>query len=324
MNFVAYNSPELLAAKRTACQIIDVTSWAEEIEPHQEGARDKNKVTCPGDSPFPFLIGGHTYLFKQSNKRYPTQFWVEVIAFRLGCLMGVPVPPAFISIDTGRKLAGALIEWFYNYPQGAFEEYMGGEKLFLEINPHFDRGKGVQHNVNDLIDIIHKKERLAESFQEHWAQVFCFDAIIGNTDRHQDNWGLVSSGDHYDFSPAFDNGTSMGHEIVEEKLFKKPADFEKYILRKRATHHIRWEKIDKTKLGHFELLKKIIEKYPNMANYMVSCANFSLKSFEDDLLSLQEISNQLPEPYAKLTRERADFIFQLIKLRQSKVLEILR
>ena len=56
----------------------------------------------------------------------------------------------------------------------------------------------------------------------YWARIFAFDALVGNTDRHQENWGLLWSNTggipRVRFSPAFDNGTSLGHEITEAAL----------------------------------------------------------------------------------------------------------
>ncbi|HLG29522.1 MAG TPA: hypothetical protein VI387_04870, partial [Candidatus Brocadiales bacterium] len=46
----------------------DITLWSgnEEIKPYEEGAREKNIITCPINTLFPFLISGHDYMFKQA------------------------------------------------------------------------------------------------------------------------------------------------------------------------------------------------------------------------------------------------------------------
>jgi len=52
---------------------------------------------CPSPAPFAFLRPGHRYLFKRSSPRYKEQFWVEIVAYRLGLEMGIAVPPTFVA-----------------------------------------------------------------------------------------------------------------------------------------------------------------------------------------------------------------------------------
>jgi hypothetical protein len=40
-----------------------------------------------------------------------------------------------------------------------------------------------------------------------------FDALIGNTDRHHENWGLINN---ERLSPLYDNGISLGWRIEEK------------------------------------------------------------------------------------------------------------
>lgn len=319
--FKKYNPPGSAhdAKRQGPGQVIDVAKWRkkeDEIEPYQEGARAKNKVLCPNPAPSPCLIGDHDYLFKQSHKRYPAQFWVEVIAYRLGDLMGVPVPPAFVGVDSQRGFAGTVIEWFYNYPGEPREEYIRGGDLIQHRIPKYDRKKGKQHNVTDLLAIIDDhKDALACDWLEHWSKVLCFDALIGNTDRHQDNWGIIRRDDRVYFSPAFDNGTAMGHELMEGKLKKTPAELERYIWDKRATHHLKWKRDDAKKQPHFGLLKRLLEKYPDSRGHMRSCMNFAIEAVAEEMKELLKLSNDLPER-DRLTDERADFIIHLTQARK--------
>ena len=89
------------------------------------------------------MIGGHRYLFKQSSPRYPTQFWAEVLAFRIGKLIGVDVPPACAAIDSLRGVDGALIEFFFGRPN-AFqsESFVHGGDYCVKLMPDYDRKKG--------------------------------------------------------------------------------------------------------------------------------------------------------------------------------------
>lgn len=41
-----------------------------------------------------------------------------------------------------------------------------------------------------------------------------FDFLIGNSDRHQNNWAVLKSDNNTDFSPLYDNGSSLCSFIV--------------------------------------------------------------------------------------------------------------
>jgi hypothetical protein len=73
-------------------------SWhAGEAKPYPEGRRAKAEVHCPTPPQFPFLIPKHRYMFKESHPNFPSEFWSEAIAYELGKLMKIPVPPTFVN-----------------------------------------------------------------------------------------------------------------------------------------------------------------------------------------------------------------------------------
>jgi hypothetical protein len=189
---------------------------------YPKGARDKSAYFSPETVDESCLKGNYRYLFKLSRSWCPWQFWGEVIAYRLGLITGVEVPPAHIGLNNkynpGEATYGALIEWFYDDKKDIYVE--GGQFMVKLVND-FDRQKGTQHNFLTIA-----KLKGISGFREHWAGVFTLDCLTGNTDRHQDNWGFVvkdarqqpTEGTKLCFSPAFDNGTALGYEIDEKKL----------------------------------------------------------------------------------------------------------
>ncbi len=231
-------------------EIIDVTTWASDefSDPFPQGARDKKAVECLTPAPYSFLRAGHRYLFKQSNENYPAQYWAEVIAYRVGCLIGVQVPPAFVAEDhSNDRLPAALIEWFYQWDEPNVRYVSGGDYI-ERIVPNFDRKKGTGHNLQAIMRFsqVYETSGILEGSVEHWAKVLTFDAIIGNTDRHQDNWGVLYKNDEdgvlrAEFSPAFDNGTALGHEIVDHKLYSESLSkrkiLAKFILKDSCCQH---------------------------------------------------------------------------------------
>lgn len=83
---------------------------------HPVGTKPKRVLLCPAECRVPFLIPGHRYLFKVAVARRATQLWSEVIAYRIATLVGLGVPPCFVAVDYGKLEVGALVEFFYGYP----------------------------------------------------------------------------------------------------------------------------------------------------------------------------------------------------------------
>jgi hypothetical protein len=242
-------------------QIVDVAQFPKEWEAYPEGARVKATFVWPDtETSYPFCTPSWLYMFKTSRKAFPEQFWVEIFAYQLGCLVGVPVPPAFVAYDSNENIAGAL---------------------------------------------------------------------IGNTDRHQGNWGIITkyipsnenSRTDVDIlesklSPAFDNGTSMGHEIYEKNFHKYNNEkLEKYI--NDGKPHLMWDLNQKrSKHDNQEyLIKKMVHAYPECRDDMISCLQFSETQVKE---IFQRLVRFEIEP--RLSDARAKFMLDLLLLRQQKLL----
>lgn len=158
-----------------------------------------------------------------------------------------------------------------------------------------------------------------------WAKIFLFDALIGNTDRHQNNWGIILAREYNEtgapvinvrMTPAFDNGTSMGYEVLPRKFehFKTKRRMETYVSKGR--HHMKWELSDTHGMQHSEMLSKLVSIYPETHQIMLDCLlRVNNEIFEKILNNLIEF--ELP---IKLAPSRADFMLQLIDFRYFRLL----
>jgi len=66
-------------------------------------------------------------------------------------------------------------------------------------------------NQNDLID---RKNDITEKFWD----MFVIDALIGNSDRHFDNWGFLEKNGELTFAPIYDCGSSLAALIHDDKM----------------------------------------------------------------------------------------------------------
>ncbi len=301
-------------------QIVDTSNWVADAISYEEGAREKSTVFAPPVPQFDFLIPNHRYLSKKSNARAPVQFWMEIVAYRFGCLVDVPVPPAFVSVDSDGECR-ALSEWFYR--DGAvLSRYTPGYNLLKGFDPEMDKRKGLRHSIEAIDQVTNSlssnlriiKERFGrnyfyrlverllgieiistlagENISSDFLRIFVFDALTGNTDRHHENWGIVfdvmkssrgSPSPLVRLSPAFDNGTSLGYNFPDEKLgsyLSAPGWFEKYA--EKGIHHLR-KSPNGEQFGHAELVEFLLGRAPDQLDLVNAIISFEMEELRDIL-----------------------------------------
>lgn len=313
------------------CQVVDISNWHvdEEYKIYPEGKREKTLIYCPSPAPFDFLKENYKYLFKLSRQCFEEQFWIEIFAFLLGERMQIEVPETFVAYNKKSKQCGALIKWFYN---DKFEEHLPGGDICKMIFEDYDTKKGTQHNLQMIIYImklLEDKFPLTVDWKAHWAKAFLFDSLIGNTDRHQDNWGviltfrhnaLLASGHKYTMrlTPIYDNGTSMGHEIPPNKFtnWKNAAIYENYI--GRGTHHMRLS-LHEERVNHVDFIKSYIGIFPETRNIMLNCLD---RVDTDTFVEILQHLASFDVP-VKLTNERVNFMVTLLNMRYKKLRNVL-
>lgn len=301
---------------------IDICDWRRHVEfseAYPEGARPKRIVVSPREPLQEVIKPSWQYMFKLSDEKYPEQYWAELIAYQIGKLLDIKVPPAHAAYDSMTGECGSLSEWFYEPGSRAF--YPAGQFFFREIRG-FDKEKGTQHNLLTAQKL--SKEFIGDQqIFEFWPMML-FDSIIGNTDRHQENWGyLVDSlqnsksvarrkGEQYSlrlrFAPWFDNGTSLGYQIIERKFSQwDDVRLTNFILKGR--HHIRWAPDNLVQVGHIESMDFISKHNPRVRSLLLKkIKQFDIGALEAALGHLVD----LPMPvHARLTRVRANFILRL-------------
>lgn len=317
-------------------QIVDTADWLafEDYEVYPVGARDKSLRLCPDPPPYTFCLPGHKYLFKEAIKsvrnpqepRHPDQYWAEAIAFQIGRLMKVPVPPTFIAMNSLTGEPGTLIEWFIGYDSTVEERFTSGGDHMQAMIDEYDRDKGRQHNLATIITLCRSlsgslsgNRILVDRWQEYWGLCLCFDALIGNTDRHQENWGLIWNDETRAarLSPFFDNGTSLGHELFPTKIahyMNDKSSLLRYIMRGR--HQMKWRQQDEHRMPLIEGVLLYCKKYPRVVPLLKDRLNWDEGRLQEILSLFTAFDIQSP-----LTAERAEFVQELTVLRKRLLLD---
>lgn len=312
--------------------VIDITDWPideEFAEAYPEGARPKRTVFSPSTISPAYITPDWRHMFKRSSRRYPEQFWAEIVAWKIAHMLDVNAPPCYPAYDGNIGKHGALSPWFYE--EGA-ESFFSAGNFFHKMVDDFDRDRGTQHNL--LTATTFNTNVLGGvSNYEFWSALL-YDSIIGNTDRHQDNWGHIviaqklsksvaqrkgrSHNFKWKFAPWFDNGTSLGHEMLPGRFTQwNQQNLDSYI--NRGRHHIRHSLDDLSRVGHIESIE-MIKKLPLRNNLLAKLQAFSVAELGE---FLQQVVDLKVQDDGMLTQERADFMLRLTSRRIELSLDIL-
>lgn len=194
----------------------------------QLGSKDK----------FWFWRGKQKWLFKEARHIESPQEtaisgedWAEKIAAEIARLLGIPTATVELAEFNGRRGSATL-----NFTSPAQQLMHGNEVMagFLEGYDPEVRFKQTSHTVENIIIAIRKMFPKANDHRlvlRQLASYMVLDSLIGNTDRHHENWGLlwqvhveideVSEVSRmqmqYDVAPSFDHASSLGRELLDER-----------------------------------------------------------------------------------------------------------
>lgn len=329
---------ERVASQQSAGEVVDISAWelSEDFPIFPIGSKPKRMVICPNEVDHEFLIPGHAYLFKRALGWQAYQIWSEIIAYRIGALVGVEAPPSFVAVDENGEF-GALVEFFYGYPG---EDDNPRLVHAADLLPLKDRKRGHPHH---LLHNLRISRVLTMSSVEHWwARTLAFDALIGNRDRHPENWGFLFrrrkrplsplrlalpwrrrlapalARTEVSLAPAFDNATSLGYETPDQRIPSRlsPEWIDRYV--RRGAHHCSWAPTAERLCGHFELVAQLVSVFPHVADPLRDMLEFDPEQIELILAECQQFQVGLP-----FTPARAEFVAKLTSARQKGLLSIL-
>ena len=290
----------------------------EDFPIHPGGSKPKRTVVCPETETRSFLVPGHSYIFKIAASWKAQQLWSEVIAYQVGCLVGVPVPPAFLAYDQSTGETGVLVEFFYRFPdEPEPARFVHGIDFIRRWRHQIERDR--PHNLRTNISIC-RRYRVPDAV-EWWAQTLAFDALIGNTDRHTENWGLLikarpGSAQSYTLAPAYDNGTSLGFQQADFSRLRNPDEMDKFI--SGGTHHCGWDPETDQPTSHIELCRKLAAANRRAGAVMrtvIRLANADLRG-----LVHRNVCSGIDVPF---NEERAELVTAILLARLARLRSVL-
>jgi hypothetical protein len=176
---------------------------------------------------FWFFHESERWLFKEGRAN-TGEDWAEKVASELASLLSIR--SAVVELAQFGEHPGSASKTFVERD----ENLMHGNEILAGLIIGYDRGKRLHQSDHTLQNIVDATRGFSESswatdnIMTILASYFVLDALICNTDRHHENWGLlVRFEDHAAESwpielslrvaPSFDHASSLGRELLDEK-----------------------------------------------------------------------------------------------------------
>ena len=219
------------------------------------------------------------YIAKVGHKWYPNESITEHLLTRIGQLLGLKMAESSLVSAHGqvRFLSRYFLGRNQNLVHGAeiFADYLKDEQFVEDVE---QEGATQDMFTFQFIDSAIQEQfpDQARSILIEYTRMLCFDAIVGNNDRHHYNWGVVVPGHRRHkpyFSPVYDSARALFWNFDESNLEeiekdsnlrRLPAFIARYV--KNSRPKTGWDGVNRP--NHFTLIQEIYRDYPDLRSVM--------------------------------------------------------
>ena len=223
----------------------------------------------------------------------------EKIAYEIAKVLGYPCARIELAKDN-ENVIGVLNYIFsdkYKKPHTDIVAY---------LNPD-DKSRNEFYTISN---IKNKLDSINCYLFKEFIKILIFDALIGEQDRHEENWGITEIEGEFHISPLYDNGDSLlnyfKNEELAQKFYDGIKDFDSYI--NKSTTQI-YKEDNTTKYKHFELIESLKNQYHDTIVLEID----NINKLTDEII--ENIVNDIPDEL--LTKKHKEYIIlYLIKRRE--------
>ncbi len=166
----------------------DISDWQKNYHYSTGGTRSKYIAVEPETNTDYFFKGSKET--PEGEIRYPTEFWSEIISSKIGKLLDFPLLDYNIGYDKNHKQKiGCLSKTMIAESSSKLTE---GITYLTGSNPSYSPDKDKKDYTFQFICSALEEYRL-DKYIKNIIEIIVFDSVIGNSDRHQENWGIITT-----------------------------------------------------------------------------------------------------------------------------------
>ena len=254
------------------------------INPEEMGGKTKFWYSESDDKP--------NWLFKYPRPN-TGEHWAEKIASEVASVIGIT--HAKVELAQFQDERGSVTE---SFALGGRVLHHGNQMLEVALDGYNPNQKFLQSshtltNIWKVMDCIFLDPASAKQAKLIIAGYTVLDALIGNTDRHHENWGIlrrrVGDGWRGSVAPSYDHASSLGRELLDERRDRLMTEnrIENYAERGRGA--IYWSENERYGPSPLELVRRAAPTYPDLFHSALA----ELQKLDEDFISI--IVNRVPD-----------------------------
>ena len=221
------------------------------------------------------------------------QHWAEKIAAEVAKLVNIQCAKVELAVFGSEQ--GSVTKAF----TGGKRELIHGNQILVRTVYGYDPERKFHQSSHTLaniwraIDRVFKGNTGASRAKLRLAECLVLDALIGNTDRHHENWGILRKrvGDRWKGSvaPSFDHASSLGRELQDVRRERLLAENRVGEYAEKGRGAIYWSEDDRHGPSPLELVRRAVMSYPDLFLPVG-------KKFEKlDGKAMKDIVNRIPD-----------------------------
>ncbi|HCC08007.1 MAG TPA: phosphatidylinositol kinase [Clostridiales bacterium] len=212
-------------------------------------------------------IGLFKFPKKDSKGVITGEYWAEKLASMLADRINLPCQSVEIGKYKGR--IGSMNYYFLENSETLVEGINFITKIFIDYdeNKFYDTVLDRHYDIQMIVEAINVVGLSTEILE-----IIIFDILIGNSDRHHSNWGVVFNEIErtIKIAPVYDNSSSLCCYNNEEDIEDILRDKCRYqaMLTTKSKALVGWK--NKRKMQHFELLIMLNLEYCHEVKGIIS------------------------------------------------------
>lgn len=280
--------------------MIDFTECIEEINGYK-GSEKKKTIIYDGKKylvKFPDPIRE-----KNKNISYINNAFSEYVGSNIFKIVGFTVQNTILGTYryNGQEKIVCACEDFTSTNRVLYEF----ENLAISSNPD----KKIETELSDIIEVIEESKMInvCETIENFW-NMFIIDSLIGNTDRHNGNWGFLNNKKTGEiiFSPIYDCGSCLNPMLDDEQILRLNDEE----LKNLALNCYSCIKVNGKRINHMSFIKDASNEDCNKAIIRIfkKINVYDINRFIDEISCISDI--------------RKDFYKRIIDLRYKIIKEV--
>ena len=237
---------------------------------------------------------------KNKNISYINNAFSEYVGSNVFKIIGFETQNTILGIYTynGKEKIVCACEDFTNDEKILYEF----ENLALSTNPD----KKIETELSDILDVVEESKMInTEKIKEKFWNMFVVDILIGNTDRHNGNWGFLLNNKtrKIEFAPIYDCGSCL-NPMLDDSEIEKLTESE---IKKLAINCYSCIKENGKKINYMTYIKNKKNKECNKAIARIF-KNIDIDKINKFIESISCMSNVRKEFYKKIIKIRYEII----------------